>query len=335
MSIEDKDLALIYRPTTWEDIKGQGKVVNSLRNQVLTKKGLSNAYLFYGPSGVGKTTVAKLFFKALNCISITPDGNPCEKCISCKEPYGSLFEINAADKRGIDDVRNVSGWLRCMLPLGGGVYRGAFLDECQMLTTEAWNCLLKPLEQPFNQAFWLLATTDIQNIPAGVLTRCQKFYLGGISNEKIVNRLKEIAQKEKLEISEKDLLAIAKSSNNNLREGVLNLGRYLSDGSTDNIETEIFSQVNRNDHKKISKNNKEIILTGIQPQIINVLKGMSSQVRNEKLQLKEIKENLPDIKDNKTIARELRAMGLEVKLSAGISHLIWDTSRLTKLFKHL
>ena len=212
-----KDLNTKFRPQDWESFKGQTKTVKVLRNQAMSKSPLAHCYLFHGPSGVGKTTLARLFFRALICTKITKNGNPCLKCDNCKNIGFHLTEVNAADNRSIDDIRALvrSSYLQPF-----GKYKGYILDECHMLTNEAWNCLLKPLEEPPEEVIWFLVTSKLDKIDTTILTRCQNYEFEPHASTQIIARLREIADGIHFKVSDYKLRKIAGNSGKNLRQAI-------------------------------------------------------------------------------------------------------------------
>ena len=227
-----KNLPETVRPKQWNEVKGQDKTVSILKQQILTNKGLSNAYILSGKSGIGKTTLARLFFMALNCQN-PKDGNPCLECDHCKNLKYNLVEINASDKRGIEDVRDITKEIH-YTGFGGG-YKGILLDEVHMLTKPAFNCLLKPLEEAPKHCVWFLCTTELGRIPKTIRTRCQIYKLNAIRWTDIFNRLKEVSGNQKIEISEDNLWKIARNSDTNLRQALHLLEKYSSIKDIDKI----------------------------------------------------------------------------------------------------
>jgi DNA polymerase-3 subunit gamma/tau len=181
---------------------------------------IGHAYLFAGPKGVGKTTTARIFAKSLNCIN-GPTVNPCQECPSCKEITGSrsidVVEIDGASNRGIDEIRELRESIK-YAPLHGR-YKIYIIDEVHMLTNEAFNALLKTLEEPPPRVIFILATTNPSKVPATILSRCQRFIFKRLSINEISRRLKEIAQKEGIEITDRALYYLALRADGSIRDG--------------------------------------------------------------------------------------------------------------------
>lgn len=227
-----KDLSNIYRPIKWEEISGQENVSLILKKQAISKSGLSNAYFFQGPSGVGKTTLARLFFKSLNCVDLDADGNPCGKCKGCENIKFDLSEINAANTNSVNDMRSLIASTRYS---SMGTYKGILLDECHMLSKAAWNCLLKPIEDAPDRIVWIFCTTEKPRIPKTIDTRCQKHVLKSLSWTQIFERLRTIVDDTKMSISENELWVVARNSNNNLRQAIHLLEQFSVVGDIDKI----------------------------------------------------------------------------------------------------
>ena len=179
-----------YRPSTLKDVIGQDVVIKILKNAVINNK-VGHAYLFSGPRGIGKTTIAKAFAKTVNCLDLK-DGISCEKCKNCKAINETLcpdiIEIDAASNNGVDEIREIKNKIN-LVP-SELKYKVYIIDEVHMLSIGAFNALLKTLEEPPEHIIFILATTDLQKVPATIISRCQCFEFHRISKENIVERLK-------------------------------------------------------------------------------------------------------------------------------------------------
>ncbi|MFZ3062772.1 MAG: DNA polymerase III subunit gamma/tau [Actinomycetota bacterium] len=212
-----------WRPQTFEEVVGQDHIVQTLINAVKEKR-VSHAYLFAGPRGTGKTSVAKILAKALNCQK-DPTATPCNKCRLCYEITNGtsvdVVEIDAASNRGIDEIRDLREKVRFMPTVAGvKVY---IIDEVHMLTPEAFNALLKMLEEPPAHVVFVLATTEPFKVLPTVLSRCQRFDFRRIGTADLVERLRRVAEKEQISIDESSLALIAKHSEGSMRDAISTL----------------------------------------------------------------------------------------------------------------
>jgi DNA polymerase-3 subunit gamma/tau len=235
-------LARRYRPADFEQIQSQGHVTRTLQNAIKTGR-ISHAYLFCGPRGTGKTTTARVLAKALNCIN-GPTAEPCGVCFSCKEiALGSspdVFEIDAASNRGIDDIRELRENVR-YTPVGGR-HKIYIIDEVHRLTKEAFDALLKTLEEPPSHVIFIFATTDPQALPATILSRTQRYDFKRIPVSSLAEAVKSVAEKEGLAIEHPAVLLVAKKADGSFRDA-LSLLDQLSGFADGAISAEQASEV--------------------------------------------------------------------------------------------
>lgn len=212
-------LARKYRPQTFGEVLGQEAVIQTLKNAIQFNR-LAHAYLFCGSRGTGKTTTARIFAKALNCASRTKDGEPCNKCSSCLEITAGhsldVLEIDGASHRGIEDIRQINDTAGYATSSGG--YKIYIIDEVHMLTKEAFNALLKTLEEPPERVLFIFATTEPHKVLPTIVSRCQRFQLNRISDEIIIDKLKQIALDLNMQVDEEPLRMIANLSDGGLRD---------------------------------------------------------------------------------------------------------------------
>ena len=211
-----------YRPATFSSVVGQTALTATLKNAINTGK-LANTYLFCGPRGVGKTTCARIFAKTINCTNRTPDGEACGECESCRSFNSELrsynvFELDAASNNSVDDIRTLTEQVR--IPPMNGKYKVYIIDEVHMLSTSAFNAFLKTLEEPPKYAIFILATTEKHKIIPTILSRCQIYDFGRISNADITAHLKAVAEKEGITTEQEALNIIAEKSDGGMRDAL-------------------------------------------------------------------------------------------------------------------
>ena len=209
-----------YRPTTFEEVVGQDVIIKILKNAIINNS-LSHAYLFAGPRGTGKTSVAKILAKTVNCLDLK-EYTPCDKCVNCtqynKKQFMDIFEIDAASNNGVEEIREIRNKIDLMP--SSGKYKVYIIDEVHMLSTGAFNALLKTLEEPPKHVIFILATTDPHKIPLTILSRCQRFDFKKISDKEIYERIKYIAKKEKIEIEEEAMKEISFIADGGMRDAL-------------------------------------------------------------------------------------------------------------------
>ena len=228
-----------FRPLTFSEIVGQEHITKTLKNQIMAGR-VGHAYLFNGGRGTGKTTAAKVLARAVNCLN-PQDGEPCNECEICKAALaGSLtdiVEMDAASNNSVEDIRSIREEVNFLPTLAK--YRVYIIDEVHMLSTGAFNALLKTLEEPPAHVKFILATTEPQKLPATILSRCQRFDFKKISNDDVVKRLEYVAKESNIEITKEALNLIAILSEGAMRDALSILERCLQDGESNINEDKI------------------------------------------------------------------------------------------------
>ena len=230
-----------YRPSDFDSVYGQEEVVTVIRNAILNNK-ISHAYLFSGPRGTGKTTIAKIIAKLVNCEHLE-NGKPCGKCYNCLNFSNSndIVEIDAASNNGVDEIREIRDKIN-LVP-SNAKFKVYIVDEVHMLTNQAFNALLKTLEEPPSHVIFILATTEPHKIPLTIASRCQKFRFSKIDDNKVVDRLKEISKLENISCDDDAYYEIARLSDGCMRDAI-NLLDQLVAYSDSHITLEDIYKVN-------------------------------------------------------------------------------------------
>lgn len=217
-----------FRPTTFDDVKGQEHIVTTLRNQIKAGR-IGHAFLFCGTRGTGKTTSAQILAKAVNCMA-PAEGNPCGNCPMCRSIAAgtsmNVIEIDAASNNGVDSIREIVEEVR--YSPAEGKYKVYIIDEVHMLSAGAFNALLKTLEEPPPYVIFILATTEVHKIPITILSRCQRYDFRRITVEEIAARLKELTDAEQIEAEDKALRYVATAADGSLRDGISLLDQCIA-----------------------------------------------------------------------------------------------------------
>lgn len=210
-----------WRPTTFEDVVGQAHITDTLKTEIKTNR-LAHAYLFCGTRGTGKTTTAKILSRAVNCESPLPNGNPCNECASCRGILSNtimdIVEIDAASNNGVENIRELRDEIS--YTPANVKYKIYIIDEVHMLSTSAFNALLKTLEEPPAHAIFILATTEPQKIPATIQSRCQRFDFRRISAKNIAGRIGEITRKDGINITQDAIQLVAQLGDGSMRDAL-------------------------------------------------------------------------------------------------------------------
>ena len=246
-----------FRPDNFKDVKGQDHIVTTLKNQIQADR-IGHAYLFCGTRGTGKTSIAKLFAKTVNCEN-PMDGSPCGECASCKSIAAgasmNVIEIDAASNNGVDNIREIVD--EVSYSPAQGKYKVYIIDEVHMLSIGAFNALLKTLEEPPSYVIFILATTEVHKIPITILSRCQRYDFKRISIETITSRMQELMKAEGIAVEEKALRYVAKTADGSMRDALslldqciaFHFGKELTyDKVLDvlgAVDTEVFSKLYR------------------------------------------------------------------------------------------
>lgn len=306
-----------YRPADFENIVGQDYIIKTLKNSIINKN-ISHAYIFSGPRGTGKTSTAKVFAKAINCLN-SKDGSPCGKCEFCLNfiENPDIIEIDAASNNGVDEIRNLIENIK--LTPSNSKYKVYIIDEVHMLTTSAFNALLLTLEEPPAHAIFILATTNIENVPITILSRCQRFDFQKITSEQIVSALKKICEYESIEASDDALFEIAYLADGGMRDALSLLDQLAKNDETitlDLVEKQI---------KTISKKSINDLLNIIENNNTEEFLSYIENFKNRGVDYKTLVKKIIDGLSNK--AKDTRVKNIKSRLSfSDYKKLIIDLS---------
>lgn len=279
-------LARKWRPQVFEDLIGQEPIAKILRNAVANNK-LAHAYIFSGPRGVGKTTTARILAKALNCEK-GPTPDPCGKCRFCQDIAEGIsmdvFEIDGASNTGVDNIRDLRERIRYAPSIGR--YKVYIIDEAHMLSTSAFNALLKTLEEPPPHVIFILATTEPKKIPPTVLSRCQHLPFRRISTQKIKDRLKFICNSDKIKVSESALDLVARAGDGSMRDALTILDQ-ISSFSEDITVSEIQDLLGFTNIQTLSKLT-EAVIKGDSNAIIATISDLSNAGTDMRIVIKDL-----------------------------------------------
>lgn len=277
-----------YRPDDFSNIIGQDYMVSILQNAIKNDK-ISHAYIFSGPRGTGKTSTAKVFAAAINCLNPTPNG-PCHECQNCKNfnANADIIEIDAASNNGVDEIREIINNIK--LAPAYSKYKVYIIDEVHMLSTSAFNALLLTLEEPPKHVVFILATTNIEAVPITILSRCQRFDFHKISLKDIVSRLKYVTKEEQISISDEAIEEIAYISDGGLRDA-LSILDQLSSKSTDISIQDVLEHFGSISKKQISDFYNTIINNEIS-KFDEMMQNFKTLAIDYKLLIKKLLEHL-------------------------------------------
>lgn len=281
-----------YRPKTFDEVVGQNNNINLLKEAIIDNK-ISHAYIFSGPRGTGKTSTAKIFAKAINCID-NKNGNPCGKCQTCINTGSSdIYEIDAASNTGVDQMRELIDNIK-LTPLESK-YKVYIIDEVHMLSTSAFNALLLTLEEPPAHAVFILATTNVEEVPITVLSRCQRLDFKKISNSDLISSLKSISNKENIKIDDDAIEEIAEYSEGGLRDALSILDQLSKLNKKITIDV-VLNSIGLVSNEKIDK-----LFKSIDTNNINEIEHFVSEIKHNAVDYKTLIKKIINIFKEKAI----------------------------------